>query len=82
MRVYNAVDDAAIVLCFLRPCASGRVHFTDSPDKFKRGKKVINVVSHAQWPAVLAAAQIKNALKRGVVTQPVQQQQQQQQHTG
>ena len=43
---------------------SGRVHFTDAKNPHKRGKKVINVVPHEQWPEVLAAAQAKNAAKR------------------
>ena len=42
----------------------GRVHFTDAKNKHKPGKKVINVVPHEDWPAVLAAAQAKNAAKR------------------
>lgn len=40
----------------------GRVHFTDSPKK--KNTKVINVVPHEEWPAVLAAAQARNAIKR------------------
>ena len=43
---------------------SGRVHFTDAKNPHKRGKKVINVVPHEQWPEVLAAAQARNAAKR------------------
>lgn len=43
----------------------GRVHFTDAKDKYKPGKKVINVVPHEDWPSVLLTAQEKNAAKRG-----------------
>jgi len=46
----------------------GRVHFTDSKNKYKPGKKVINVVPHDLWPAVLEAVQLKNAKKRAPVT--------------
>jgi hypothetical protein len=42
------------------------VFFTDSPNIHKPGKKVINVVTHAQWPAVLAKSQAKNDFKRGI----------------
>ena len=42
----------------------GRVHFTDAKNKYKPGKKVINVVPHDEWPEVLAQAQARNALKR------------------
>lgn len=43
---------------------AGRVHFTDAHDKYKPGKKVINVVPHEDWPATLAATQARNAAKR------------------
>jgi hypothetical protein len=43
---------------------SGRVHFTDAHDKYKPGKKVINVVPHEDWPATLAKAQQINAARR------------------
>ena len=35
---------------------AGRVRFTDAHDKYKPGKKVINVVPHEDWPATLARA--------------------------
>lgn len=43
---------------------SGRVHFTDAHDKYKPGKKIINVVPHEDWPATLAKAQQINAARR------------------
>lgn len=52
----------------------GRVHFTNSKNKHKPGKKVINIVPHDEWPAVLAQAQAKNALKRAGPAERVQQQ--------